>query len=137
MPALTADRTTPKRRAARLSLPVAANAVIYAGALVCVSATGFATKGALSATLKAAGVAQQRVDNTGGLDGAVRIEVDREGAHVFANSAAADLITLADLGSTVFVVDDQTVAKTSATSTRSAAGKVVDVDTTGVWISFI
>ena len=56
---------------------------------------------------------------------------------MFANSAAADLITLADLGSTVFVVDDQTVAKTSATSTRSAAGKVVDVDTTGVWISFV
>lgn len=136
MPALAADRTTPKRLARRLSLPVAANAVIYAGALVCVNATGFATKGAVSAALKFAGVAQQRVDNTGGLDGAVRIEVDRDGCHVFANSAAGDLITLADLGSTVFIVDDQTVAKTSATGTRSAAGKVVDVDTTGVWIAF-
>ena len=136
MPALAADRTTPKRTAQRLSLPLAANALIYAGALVCVNATGFATRGAVATTLKAAGVAQQRVDNTGGADGALRIEVDRAGAHLFANSAAADLITRADLGSTVFIVDDQTVAKTSATSTRSAAGKVVDVDTTGVWISF-
>ncbi len=136
MTALAADRTTPKRTAQRLNLPVATNAVIFAGALVCVNASGFAVKGAVATTLKAAGVAQQRVDNTGGADGALRIEVDRYGAHLFANSASGDLITLADLGTTCYVVDDQTVAKTNGTSTRSVAGKVIDVDATGVWVSF-
>ena len=136
MPALAADRTTPKRLANRLNLPVAANAVIYAGALVCVSATGFATKGAVATTLKVAGVAQQRVDNTGGADGALRVEVDRQGAHLFANSAAGDLITLADMGATCFIVDDQTVAKTNGGATRSLAGYVVDVDAAGVWVRF-
>lgn len=136
MTALTADRTTPKRNAHRLSLPVAANAVIYAGALVCVNATGFATKGATSTTLKVAGVAQQRVDNTGAADGALRIEVERAGAHLMANSAAGDLVTLAALGTSVYIVDDQTVALTSGGSTRSVAGQVVDVDASGVWIQF-
>lgn len=136
MPALTADRATPKRTGHRLSLPVAANAVIWAGALVCVNASGFAVKGATSTTLKSAGVAQQRVDNTGGADGAVTIEVDRGDVHLMANSASTDLIGRADIGNTCFIVDDQTVAKTNGTNTRSAAGKVVDVDASGVWVQF-
>lgn len=136
MTALTTDRTTPKRGASRLSLPVAANAVIYAGALVCINATGYAVKASTSTTLKSAGVAQQRVDNTGGADGAVRIEVERHGAHLMANSAAGDLVTLAALGSTVYLVDDQTVALTTGGGTRSAAGQVLDVDAAGVWIRF-
>lgn len=136
MTALAADRTTPKRIANRVNLAVAASAVIYAGALVCVNATGFAVKGATSTTLKVAGVAQQRVDNTGGADGAVRIEVERSGAHLMANSAAGDLVTLAALGTSVYIVDDQTVALTSGGGTRSVAGQVVDVDASGVWIEF-
>ena len=54
----------------------------------------------------------------------------------FANSAAADAITLADIGADCYIVDDQTVAKTSATNTRSVAGKVFDVDAEGVWVDF-
>lgn len=137
MTALAADRTTPKRLGHQLNLPVAASAVIYAGALVCLNSSGFAVKGITSTTLKAAGVARARVDNTGGADGALRLEVDRQGLHQFANSASGDAITLADVGSSVYIVDDQTVAKTSGSSTRSLAGKVADVDAAGVWIQFI
>lgn len=136
MTALAADRTTPKRLAQRLNLPVAANAVVYAGALVCVNASGYAVKGATSTTLKAAGVAVQRVDATGAADGALRVEVDRQGAFLFANSASTDQITLADLGATAYIVDDQTVAKTNGSASRSAAGRIVDVDAAGVWVAF-
>lgn len=136
MTALAADRTTPKRMANRLSLPVATNAVIYAGALVCINSSGFATPGATATTLKVAGVAQQQVNNTGGANGAVRIEVDRSGAHLFANSSAGDLIALTDLGAACYIVDDQTVAKTNGSSSRSLAGTVVDVDASGVWVRF-
>ncbi len=58
----------------------------------------------------------------------------RRGCFRFANSAAADLIALADIGADCYVVDDQTVAKTSASNTRSIAGKVRDVDAAGVWV---
>ena len=35
---------------------------------------------------------------------------------------------------TAYIVDDQTVAKTNGSSTRSAAGTIVDVDAQGVWV---
>ena len=136
MTALANDRTTPKRTGHNLNHPVAAGAVIFAGALVCLNASGFAVKGSTSATLKASGMARARVDNTAGADGALRLEVDRHGLYQFANSAAGDAIALADMGSTAYIVDDQTVAKTNGGGTRSAAGKVVDVDAAGVWIQF-
>ena len=34
-----------------------------------------------------------------------------------------------------YVVDDETVAKTNGTNTRSRAGVVVDVDAQGVWVT--
>jgi hypothetical protein len=51
------------------------------------------------------------------------------------NSANADLITQAEVGTDCYIVDDQTVAKTSATNTRSKAGRVVSVDDAGVWVA--
>ncbi len=134
MPALTADRPTPKRTGMHLSLPVAAATKIFAGAIVCVNTSNLAVKGAVSTTLKAVGVAKEQVDNTGAA-GEQRIEVER-GVFQFANSSAGDLIALQDIGSQCFIVDDNTVAKTNGTSTRSVAGIVRDVDAAGVWVEF-
>lgn len=47
-----------------------------------------------------------------------------------------DAIALADIGSDCYIVDDQTVAKTSGSATRSVAGKIFDVDAAGVWVNF-
>jgi hypothetical protein len=41
---------------------------------------------------------------------------------------------LAEVGAVCYLVDDETVAKTSGTNTRSRAGYVVDVETAGVWV---
>lgn len=139
MTALAADRTTPNRDGRELSLPVAAAAKMYAGALVAmiVSGTGVgnAKQGAAATTLRGVGVAIEGADNTSGADAAIRVRV-RRGVWQFANSAAGDLITLADVGNDCFIVDDQTVAKTNGTNTRSVAGKVRDVDASGVWVEF-
>ena len=43
-------------------------------------------------------------------------------------------VVQADLGKTCYIVDDETVAKTDGTATRSAAGKVVGLDSDGVWV---
>jgi len=135
MTALTASRATPHRVVHTRNLPVAANAKILQGALVALNATGFATKGAVSTTLKGVGVAEGTVDNTGGADGAVRISV-RRGAWLMGNSASTDQITLAEINTTCYIVDDQTVAKTNGSATRSPAGIVADVDASGVWVEF-
>lgn len=61
----------------------------------------------------------------------------KRGIGPFANSAAADEITAADIDTVCYAVDDQTVAKTSDTGNRSPAGYVTRVDSDGgVWIDF-
>ena len=138
MTALTQDRNTVRRDGLFASYPQAASTLIYAGALVCINtSTGYATKGATSTTLRAVGVSDLRSDNSAGAAGAVNVKVRRDGWFRFSNSASTDQVTLADVGADCYIVDDQTVAKTSATNTRSVAGKVRDVDADGVWIQFL
>jgi hypothetical protein len=138
MAALTQDRDTPFRGGKDFAFPVAAGATIYAGALVVLEA-GVAKPGTLAADLIALGVAQQRVVNTGA-DGAVSVPVRRDGLYRFDNSTGADAITLANVGSPAWIVDDHTVALTGAVvsgaATRSIAGTIRDVDATGVWLQF-
>ncbi len=136
MGALTADRNTPSREGRDFEFPVAASTKIYAGGIVGFNAgAAYATKGVTSTTFKTAGIAIETADNSAGAAGAMTVKV-RRGAYRLANSTAGDLITLADVGSDCYVVDDQTVAKTNGTSTRSVAGKVRDVDAAGVWVEF-
>lgn len=136
MAALTQDRDTRRRDGEDFELPVAAATLIYAGSITCVStASNNATKGTTATTLKAVGVAQERADNLTGAAGAIRVKV-RRGCFKLGNSASADQIVLGDVGSDCFIVDDQTVAKTNGSNTRSVAGKVRDVDADGVWVEF-
>jgi len=134
--ALTQDRDTQRRDDHKGSAPAAAATKFFGGSIVCLNAGGYATKGAVSTTLKSLGVAEQTVDNSAGANGDVQVPYRRDGWFRFANSAAGDAIALADIGADCYIVDDQTVAKTNGTNTRSVAGKVRDVDALGVWISF-
>lgn len=133
MPPLTADRNTPWKDTDVVPVPMATNAVIRAGALVVANATGYAAPGSTAATLTYIGRAEQFVDNTGGADGAKTIIVRRNKAFKWKNSGA-DPVTQAELMKTVYIVDDETVAKTNGGNTRSAAGKVIQVEADGVWI---
>ncbi|KAK0329991.1 hypothetical protein LTR94_034588, partial [Friedmanniomyces endolithicus] len=58
----------------------------------------------------------------------------KKGQFRWANSAAADAITRAEIGDPAYIVDDQTVAKTNGGATRSVAGTIRDVDAQGVWV---
>lgn len=136
MTALTASRNTPRRENAGVeSHPAKATVKIFAGALVCLDAAGWAQPGAVAATLTAIGRAEHDVDNTAGANGDKNVRV-RRGVMRFANSASGDLITRADIGKPAYVVDDQTVAKTSGGAARSVAGTIRDVDAQGVWVLF-
>lgn len=133
--ALAKDRDTQERLDPKfLVVPVAAAAVIYAGALV-VNNAGYAAPGSVATTLVALGRAEEKVDNSAGGAGAKSITI-RRGTFKFKNSSAGDLIALTELGKDVYIVDDETVAKTNGTNTRSVAGKCRGVDADGVWVEF-
>jgi len=131
--ALAADRLIKRRDGSCLSDPVAATTKIYTGALVCLNSAGNAVPGSATNTLKARGVCIERADNSAGAAGDISVD-SRPGVYNFKNSSAGDLITRAEIGIDCYIVDDQTVAKTSGSSTRSIAGKVVDVNADGVWV---
>lgn len=131
--ALAADRNTPRKEGDLRRFPLAAATLIYAGALTCIDALGNAVPGSVSTTLTAVGRAEQHVDNSAGAAGDLSVDV-RRGVFRFANSAGADEIGAEDIGATAYIVDDETVALTDGTSTRSAAGTIYDVDAQGVWV---
>lgn len=133
MAPLTQDRNTPRFEGDLREGPVAASQLIFAGALLAVNAAGNIVRGATATGLIGLGRAEERVDNAAGAaaDKTVRY---RPGTYRFANSAGGDEITKADLGKVCYIVDDETVALTHATNTRSPAGSVEGVDALGVWV---
>ncbi|MEM6381657.1 MAG: hypothetical protein AAF739_03215 [Pseudomonadota bacterium] len=135
MAPLTTDRDTKERSRDRRTLPVKAATSIYAGAMVAVGADDFAVPMSTATTLRGVGRAERAVDNSAGADGDLSLDVGA-GCYRFENSAGADEITAADIGQPCYGVDDQTVALTDGSSTRSVAGTIFDVDAQGVWVDF-
>jgi hypothetical protein len=129
---LTKDRNTARREDDVYEYAVAANARIYAGAIVALNA-GWAQPGATAVGHVAAGRADEQADNTGGANGARTVRV-RRGVFKYRNSAT-DPITAADIGRQCFIQDDETVARTNGGNTRSPAGVIREVEVTGVWVA--
>ncbi len=133
MAALSADRNTPMRDGDTIVIGAAGSMKIYAGALVALDSNGYATPGATATTLIGLGRAEALADNTSGSNGDITVEV-RKGVFRFENDGT-DTVDATHIGSDCYIVDDQTVASTDGTSTRSVAGKVFDVDSSEVWVS--
>ena len=133
MAALTAPRKTLARSGETREPGVKANARIFQGAMAGVDATGLAVPMSAAVGLKCLGRAEETVDNAAGADSAMRCRI-ATGFFCWANSSAGDALPRADIGATAYAVDDQTVAKTNGTTTRSAAGVVFDVTSEGVWV---
>lgn len=128
---LTAPRDTIEiaNGATSIVLPVKAKTTIYQGSIVAIGADGYAIPGKKAASLKAAGRAEETVENTGS-DGDAVVRVSR-GVFVFDNSAtAANKVGIADVLGPCYIEDDHTVTK--AATGASVAGLVVRVDDEGV-----
>lgn len=128
--AATADYNAPERDGNVLSIPVAAATHLYAGPLVARDANGRAVAAADTAGLRVIGRSEEEVDNSAGAAGAVSILVKR-GVFRY-NNSATQAVTQAYLGQLVYVEDDTTVA--ISTTNKIVAGRVVAVETAGVWI---
>jgi len=132
MAALSEDRNTPRRDGVTRSIGVAGGVTIYAGALVARDANGYATPGAEATTILGIGRAEAQVDNSGGADGAVTVEVS-SGVFRFANDSTTP-VTDEHIGTDCYIMDDQTVSADG--TNRSVAGTVFKVDSDGVWVKF-
>jgi len=132
--ALTKARDTRERGRDLLVLPVAAATTIFQGGLVAVNASGYAVPGSVATTLKGAGRAEETIDNSAGSAGDKSVTIKR-GVFKFKNHGA-DACVQGDTLADCYIVDDETVAKTNGTNTRSKAGKILEVEATGVWVDF-
>jgi len=118
---------------------IAASVAIYCGAMLSMDSSGYIRPARATASDKVLGVASRAIPSQAGAgapaDGG-KVLVESDGYHRMGNSATVDAITNAHVGRTCFVVDDQTVALTSAGGTRPRAGRVHKVDSTGVYVDF-
>ncbi|MBF0445086.1 MAG: hypothetical protein HQL68_05810 [Magnetococcales bacterium] len=133
MSALTAGRKTVRCEGGTFAHPVAAATLIYEGGIVALDAAGNAVPGATATDLTVVGMALGRADNSGGAAGDALVSVERVTAR-FINDGT-DTVDRTHIGGNAYVVDDQTVAATDGTGTRSVAGKIMDLDSDGVWVA--
>lgn len=135
MAALTQDRNTKRKFKQRVvALDVAASTKIYAGAMVGVTAAGYAVPASDTAGLTIIGRAEEQVDNSSGADGDESIRV-ANGVFKYAN-AGANSVDQADIGQDVYVSDDQTVVKALGATNNIVAGKAQEIDPDGdIWVA--
>lgn len=126
MTALTEDRNPGRTDDKTFDDDAAASVECFVGGLVSIDTSGNARPGRADVTDRVRGVCTKHADNSSGSAGDIKVHSEA-GTFPFANSGGGDEITSAEVGSTCYVVDDNTVAKTSNSSTRPAAGRVVRV----------
>ncbi|APE43650.1 hypothetical protein BOO69_09655 [Sulfitobacter alexandrii] len=126
---LTKNRTTAELASGgkQLSDPVAADTKIFLGAMVGLDAAGNAVPAA-PATPVMRGVASAEADNTDGAAGAIAASTKR-GTFLF-NQTGLDRT---DIGSDVYVADDNTVAATGTL----VAGKLIQIEAAGAWVEIL
>lgn len=120
--ALSADRNTPRRAGDQFEYPVAASALIYAGALVALDTSGNAEPASLATGKIICGVAEEAADNSDGSAGDIKVKV-RAGVFGMLKQGTVDKTSIGDV---VYAYDDQTVQTSS--SGASPVGVLVDVD---------
>lgn len=130
MVALTADRNTLEMEPGEREGLLGASQSIFVGALLMRNASGHLIEGATATGSFGVGRAEERGTST---TAGVTSQRYRPGVFRWANHGA-DLVVTADIGAVCYIVDDQTVAKTNGTNTRSPAGVVEGVDAQGVWV---
>lgn len=130
--ALTADRNTPYKDGELLVLGMAASQKIYAGGMAAKNASGYVQPAADAAGLIVMGRAEEQVDNSAGANGETTVTVRRKKAFVFKNSAT-NAVTVAHIGQSVYVEDDETVASAGGVNSI-VAGTCLGIVTEGVLV---
>jgi len=128
-----AERKTPEKRDGVRRFDVAAATTCEKGLFAMLDASGDCEPGATATGKTAAGRFEETVDNSGGSAGDKEVDV-KAGIFRWDNSSG-DPVDASHVNGTAYIEDSQTVAATDGTGSRSAAGRIVDVDSDGVWVA--
>ena len=131
MTATSTAREAKRKDGALISYPMAA-VKIPKGALVNISAAGYATNSTDASGETFAGVAYETVDNSAGSAGDLAIRVETTGTFVFVDGGGNGAQT--DVGVTFKIVDNQTVTDASTTNNIVAGVAVESISATSVRI---
>lgn len=145
MAALTASRDTKERAGSVINFPVAASNKVYVGSLVALNSGGYAVPAADTAGLRVIGrcegsppgitgtIPGSDVDNSGGSNGALTVDVKR-GVFEFNNGASGEALGVGDVGKLCFALDDNTVGKAGGTN-KIVAGRFLGLSSAGyAWV---
>jgi len=132
MTALAEDKQIELQDGVEKDFLVAASEKLFAGALACVNADGYALEGSDTSGLIFQGIAMDQKDNSSGSDGDLDIVLRRRGLVKVIMGTA---ITIANIGDNVFLVDDQTVDLVANVTNNILCGIIAGyIDTTHAWI---
>lgn len=120
MTAITAPRDCKPRLGSEYNVGVKAGEVIVKGAALLIDSSGFLVNAASGAAGASAGVAQESRNAAGLASGAIHCKV-RTGLFPFLISGASP-VTTGDRDALVYFADNQTIAKSSNSGARPAAG---------------
>jgi len=130
--ALSADKKIEYKEGVEIPFDVYRAVEIFAGAFVSVNAAGYLIPGHDTAGQIFVGVAREHQDNKLGDDGDVTVNVRRRGLF---RATLGTVITIANIGDNVFLVDDETVDLTAQTTHDIFCGIIAGfIDTTHAWI---
>lgn len=119
---LAADTLLVQQEGNLVLFPMAAQK-IYQGALVVISAAGYASNAVVEAGSQFAGIAYEQKDNSAGAAGAKSIRVETEGVFELPIAAA----TIADVGSKVYASANDIVTLTEGVDKKPIVGNIVKI----------
>jgi len=132
MTVLSEDKQIEIQDGVEKDFPMAASEKIFGGALGCVNAAGYALEGSDTAGLIFQGIAMEQKDNSDGANGDLDVVFRRRG---LVKVILDTVITIANVGDNVFLVDDQTVDLTANVTHNIFCGIIAGyIDTTHAWI---
>jgi hypothetical protein len=155
MAALTSSRNTPEMSdfGRMQNYPVEANTTVYLGSMVALNANGNAVPATSAAGLRIVGRAERLYQGMPGQDAVNTASAKIPGSNQPAGAAGAISVICArgiflyavndasiaqpQVGMLCFAVDDNSVSLSDGTGTRSVAGTIVNLDSSGqVWVDF-
>jgi hypothetical protein len=111
------------------SAPVIASDIIYRGAIVMYSTTGYLAPAATGAGNIFAGISEEEIDNSAGAAGDLNCRYKKEGCYLLTGAGLAQT----DIGEFVYASADDTITKTS--TNNPMVGQIVEyVSATQVWV---
>ena len=129
--ALTAARDTASRAGVQFNFSAKSGSVYYAGGMLAIDSSGEPIPATDASGNVVIGRIEESLDASGANYKSTQKVDAQRGVFRWVNGAT---ITAAEIGDLGYVLDDQTITRYTGTTYGVVAGRIVDVDDSGVWV---